>query len=234
MNVAVRSGIGGSLEAADADPTVGAIVVTGTGDRSFCAGADLRSPYRGGASPPDEETRRGLDAYVRFVREGTAKPVVAAANGAAVGGGFELLLACDMAVVADDARFGLPEVTRGLIPGSGGCHLGLRIPIGLALELALTGDLIDARRALDLGLVNHVVPRDRVLHDAIALAERIAGNAPLAVRAAKRLILTALRRSPGDAWKLQDEIQADVVASEDAKEGAVAFLEKRAPRWQGR
>jgi enoyl-CoA hydratase/carnithine racemase len=234
MNTAVRASIGLNIDAADADPNILAVVITGTGDRAFCAGADLnRIASDEAVREPTEADRRGLAAYQRFIRDGAAKPVIGAANGSAAGGGFELLLACDMVIAAEHATFGLPEVKRGLIPGSGGCHLGVRIPLGLALELCLTGDPIDAKRAFSLGLINRIVPSERVVDDALALARRVTANGPLAIRAAKRLVLTAARQSPKAAWRLQDEIQPAIVNSEDAREGARAFVEKRVPNWNG-
>jgi enoyl-CoA hydratase/carnithine racemase len=234
MNTVVRVGIGLGIEAADGDPDIHAVVITGTGDRAFCAGADLRRiPSDPAHREPTAEQHRGLEAYKRFIREGAVKSVIGAANGSAVGGGFELLLACDIIIAAEQAKFGLPEVKRGLIPGSGGCHLGVRIPLGLALELCLSGDLIDAHRALALGLINRIVPHESVLDEALSIAGRVTANGPLALRAIKRLVLTAVRQSPEDAWRLQDEIQPLIVNSEDAREGARAFIEKRTPKWKG-
>jgi enoyl-CoA hydratase/carnithine racemase len=240
LSPAVIAGIGAAVAEADADPAVGAVVITGTGDRAFCAGMDLRAFAAGrdaggeGSTPAQADAAAGMAAYQRFIREGAAKPVVAAANGAAVAGGFELLLACDMAVAAEEARFGLPEVKRALFPAGGGVFLSRRIPLAQAFELTLTGDLIDAPAAMALGLVNKVVPADRVLDEAIALAERVTANGPLAVRVTKRLVRAAASSPPDDVWALQDELRDSVFGSEDAKEGATAFVERRAPQWKGR
>jgi enoyl-CoA hydratase/carnithine racemase len=231
LNPAVIGGIGRGVEAADADPEVRAVVITGTGDRAFCAGMDLRGFAEGDRSGGDAE---GADSYLRFLRGGIGKPVVGAANATAVAGGFELLLACDLVVASEHAQFGLPEVKRGLFPAGGGVLLGRRLPLAVALELGLTGDTIDATRALSFGLVNRVVPHERVLDEAVALAVRIAENGPLAVRATKRLMRDALDVSRDEMWERQAAASAEVFGSEDAKEGARAFVEKRAPNWTGR
>ncbi|MEY2522311.1 MAG: enoyl-CoA hydratase [Ilumatobacteraceae bacterium] len=224
----VVRGLGKALMSADADEAVRAVVITGTGDRAFCAGMDLRA-----FAAADSSDRSVDDAYLSFIRHGIAKPVIAAANATAVAGGFELLLACDLAVAASDARFGLPEVKRGLFAAAGGMQLGRRIPLAVALELALTGDLIDAERAQELGLLNFVVAREQVLDAALGLAARISANGPLAVRTTKRLIRDAIYSSREQAWAQQDSVFDDVFASADAKEGALAFVEKRQPQWTG-
>ena len=234
LNAAVISGLGLGIEEADADPDVRAIVLTGTGDRAFCAGMDLRGFAAGSNAATSEQDRRGAAAYGRFIRDGIGTPVIGAANATAVAGGFELLLACDLVVAAETAAFGLPEVKRALFPAGGGIFLGRYVPRAVALELTLTGDTIDARRALELNLVSRTVPQDRVLTEAVDLAERIAANGPLAVRAIKRLVRAATVRPPAEVWALQDELQPQVFGSEDAKEGATAFIERRTPVWKGR
>jgi enoyl-CoA hydratase len=232
LNAAVIGGIGFGVQEADADPDVRAIVITGTGDRAFCAGMDLRGFATGDdAATPD---RDNTAAYMRFIRDGARKPVIGAANATAVAGGFELLLACDMIVASSEAKFGLPEVKRALFPAGGGVFLGRRIPLAVAFELTLTGDTFDAARALDLNLVNVVVPPERVLDEAVALAERIAANGPLAVQVAKQLVRAAAFGPADDVWREQEDLQATVFASEDAREGATAFIEKREPVWKGR
>lgn len=231
LNPPVVAGLGLGIAKAEADPEVRAVVLTGTGDRAFCAGMDLRGFAEGGGGGGD---RAGAEAFSRFIRQGVSKPVIGAANATAVAGGFELLLACDMVVASEKAMFGLPEVKRGLFPAGGGIQICRRIPMAVALELALTGDAIDARRAQTLGLVNRVVPPGRVLEEAVALAERIGENGPLAVEVIKRLMLAVPDVSREEAWRQQSEVQAKVFGSEDAKEGARAFIEKRPPRWTGR
>jgi enoyl-CoA hydratase/carnithine racemase len=238
LNPAVISGIGNGLVAADDDDSIGAVVITGTGDRAFCAGMDLRGFAAGrseGATSPDDEARaRGASTYGRFIREGSAKPVIGAANATAVAGGFELLLACDMVVASDQAAFGLPEVKRGLFAAGGGLQLGRRIPPAIAYELVLTGDNIDAARAHAMGLVNRVVPADRVLDEAVALAERIVANGPLGIAASKRIMRAVFDNGPAAGWAVQDELQPKVFGSDDAKEGATAFIERRPAVWTGR
>ncbi|HET6951712.1 MAG TPA: enoyl-CoA hydratase-related protein [Acidimicrobiales bacterium] len=222
--------LGFGLEHAENDPGVRSVVLTGTGDRAFCAGMDLRA-FAAGATPTDEE-RRGLDVFDRFVRGDIAVPVVGAANATAVAGGFELLLGCDLVVASETASFGLPEVKRGLFAAGGGVFVGSRIPLAAALELTLTGDPVDAPRALALGLINKVVPPADVLDAALELAERIARNGPLAVQATKQLVRTAAT-DPEAARALQAEWQPKVFGSDDAREGAMAFVEKRDPVWTG-
>jgi enoyl-CoA hydratase len=225
LDAETMAGIGEALVAAEHDSAVGAVVLTGAGDRAFCAGMDLRAFAAGGEMI--DKSRPGLEVFTERVYP---KPIVAAVNGTAVAGGFELMLACDLAVVAEHARFGLPEVKRGLVAAGGGTNLARRIPLALALELALTGETVEAEQALRLGLVNRVVPGDRVLAEALALAGTIARNGPLAVKVTKELMVAQARGAA------RDEIAAaaaPVFASADAKEGAVAFAEKREPRWTG-
>jgi enoyl-CoA hydratase/carnithine racemase len=150
-----------------------------------------------------------------------------------VAGGFELLLGCDVIVASSGAKFGLPEVKRGLFPAGGGTRLGTRIPLGIALEMVLTGDSIDAGRAYELGLVNTVVAPDEVFPTAISYAERIAANGPLGVAAGKELVRLGIA-DPARAEERLRQLQVEVFASQDAREGALAFLEKRSPDWQGR
>ena len=224
--------IGRAVAAAASDPEVRVVVLTGTGDRAFCVGEDLRA-FASGDDASQEERKRSTAAYVRVLDGSVDIPIVGAVNGSALAGGLELALACDVVVASSEARFGLPEVKRGLIAGSAVMHLGRRVPLGVALELCLTGDTIDAARAYELGLVNAVVAPDAVFDTALAIAERIAGNGPLAVAATKEL-LRASASDPGRAARRLPELAAAVFASEDAKEGARAFIERRAPRWQGR
>jgi enoyl-CoA hydratase len=216
----------------EADPQVQVVVLTGAGEKVFCAGMDLKA---------FGEQRDSSSAQASFAPMGTGrlfdgtypKPVIAAVNGAAVGGGFELVLGCDLVVAADHARFGLPEVKRGLFAAGGGTMLGTRIPLALALEIGLTGDYISAHRAAELGLVNRVVPKSALLATALELAERVAANGPIGLRVTKQLMRAGVSVSP-ELGRATPEIQAEVFASQDAKEGAAAFMERRAPRWTGR
>ncbi len=224
-------GISAAIVDAEADPDVRAVVLTGTGDRAFCAGMDLRAFAAGEqAGIGDDEATRG---FFRLIEGETTIPVVGAANGTAVAGGFELLLACDVIVASLEAELGLPEVKRGLFPAGGGTFLGTRVPLGIALEMTLTGDAISAGRAYDLGLVNAVVRPDEVIGTAVAFAERIAANGPLAVAAVKELVRLGVSDAARARQRL-DEWRHVVFSSEDAKEGAMAFVEKRAPVWRGR
>ena len=231
LTPAMIRGIGAAIVDAEADPGIRAVVLTGTGDRAFCAGMDLRAfaaGEQGGLG--DDDASRG---FFRLGEGRTEIPLVGAANATAVAGGFELLLGCDVIVASSEAKFGLPEVKRGLFPAGGGTFLGTRVALGVALELALTGDSISAERAHDLGLVNAVVPPDDVLATALSYAERIAANGPLAVKAVKELVRLGVA-DPARAWERLRELQGVVFGSEDAKEGAIAFVEKRPPNWQGR
>ena len=216
-----------ALDEIEADGTVWCTIITGTGP-VFCAGADLKVIASGGGA--DIMTKRGGFAGLAW-RE-VSKPLIAAVNGAAVAGGFEIALACDLVVAADTAVFGLPEVQRGLLASAGGpIRLAQRVPLAVALELTLLGEPITAARALELGLVNRVVPADRVLDVALALAERLVANSPAAVRGARELVLGAADADRAGAWTLNRRIMHEVAASPDGIEGARAFVEKRPPAW---
>jgi enoyl-CoA hydratase len=219
-------GLGVAFTDALNDDGIRVVVLTAVGNRAFCAGMDLKSfanESRAGAMGPGTEV---------FAERFYPKPIVAAVNGAAVGGGLGIMLACDIIVAVDDARFGLPEVQRGLIGAGSGSRAALRLPAAVALELALTGDLIDARRAYELGLVNRVVPRHELLPTAFGLAERIAANAPLAVRASKEMVYDVAGLGEVDMPRLRAKV-AHVGSSADAREGARAFAEHRPPSFRG-
>lgn len=223
----------------ETDDAVNAIVLTGAGDKAFCAGMDLAefAAGGGGGSAVAERTGEDDDAVVperhQIVSWEYPKPLVAALNGATVGGGFEIMMACDVVVAAEHVKFGLAEVKRGLMPGGGGTLLATRIPLTIALEITLTGETFDSARALELGLVNRVVPAGREVDEALTLAETIAANGPLAVRTVKRLVRRTTLQGGDAGWPRPSEIGA-VFSSEDAREGATAFAEKRAPRFVGR
>ncbi len=233
LDAALIGELGVGLAAAESDPETRVVVLTGTGDRAFCAGMDLRAFAEGGAPMPTPEQQDQMAVFFRFMNGDYALPVVGAANATAVAGGFELLLSCDVVVASEEARFGLPEVKRALFAAGGGVFLGTRIPLAVALEMTLTGDSIDAARAESLGLVNQVVPAARVLDAALALGERIAANGPLALAATKELVRLAVTDADRARERLA-EWQPRIFESEDAKEGASAFVEKRDPVWQGR
>ena len=227
MSPELSQAIEDALDETELDRAVGAVIITGSGP-VFCAGADLKVVASGKGA--NIETKKG--GFGGVVKRALAKPLIAAVQGPALAGGFELVLACDLVVAADTATFGLPEAKRGLLAAAGGpIRLAERVPQPTALEIVMTGDPITAPRAYELGLVNRVVPADRVVDEAVALAERIMENSPTAVRVARRLV----RESPGlgeaGAWKLTYELAGEVIASGDAIEGSTAFAEKRAPVW---
>src|SRR6202008_4876572 len=207
INEAVHVGLGLALEQAEHDPEVRAVVLTGAGDQAFCAGADLKALARGERIAPSDRTQAAW-GFAGVVAHPISKPMIAAVNGFALGGGTELALACDLVVAAETAMFGLPEVTRGIIAAAGGAfRLVQQLPRKLAMELLLTGEPFTAQRALELGFVNRVVPRDQVMAAALALAEKIALNAPLAVQASKRIanrIADGAIETDRPAWALSD------------------------------
>ncbi len=224
----VSQTMAGLFDEIEADPALRAVVLTGRGE-VFCAGADLKVVAGGGAN----DIARGKGGFAGIVTRNFPKPLIAAVNGPALAGGFEIVLSCDLVVAAETARFGIPEVKRGLIAAAGGLiRLPKRVPLAIALEFAMTGDPIDAPRALQLGLVNRVVPADRVVDEAIALAERIGENSPIAVRASRQLVREAGEISEEAGWKRTLELMMPVFESGDAIEGATAFAEKRAPVWR--
>jgi enoyl-CoA hydratase/carnithine racemase len=228
INRATAIALGDALDRCESDNDVWVVVLTAAGDKAFSAGMDLKA-FAAGEFPITEKGFGGLTK-----REFT-KPLIAAANGSALAGGFEMMISCDMVVAADHAKFGIPEASRGLVAGAGGLiRLPKRIPLAVAYEMALTAEPIDAARAYELGLVNRVVPGEQVLDAAVALAERIAKNAPLAVRTSKSIMRRAIELNEDDAWVASDEAFAMIGQSADAMEGAVAFAEKREPNWQGK
>jgi enoyl-CoA hydratase len=215
------------LDDVEADATLRAVVLTGRGE-VFSAGADLKVVAQGNAN----EIARGKGGFAGIVTRDFPKPLIAAVNGPALAGGFEIVLSCDLVVAADTSRFGIPEVKRGLMAAAGGLiRLPKRVPLAIALELAMTGDPIDAARALQLGLVNRVVAADHVVDEAIALAERIGENSPAAVRASRQLVREAAELTEAEGWKRTIELMTPVFESGDAIEGATAFAEKRPPVW---
>jgi enoyl-CoA hydratase len=228
INRATALALSSALDEIETDDDVWVVVLTNAGDKAFSAGMDLKA-FATGEFPITEKGFAGI------TKRTFAKPLIAAANGSALAGGFEIMISCDMVVAADHAKFGIPEAQRGLIAGGGGLiRLAKRIPLTIAYEMALTADPIDAARALELGLVNRVVPSAQVLDTAVALAERIAQNAPLAVRVSKQVMRDSLELSEEQSWQLNDEQFGVIGKSSDALEGAIAFAEKRAPNWQGK
>ncbi|MET0628177.1 MAG: crotonase/enoyl-CoA hydratase family protein [Acidimicrobiia bacterium] len=227
VNDEVALGLEAALDSIEADDDVRVVVITGTGD-TFSAGADLKMIAAGRSN--DFRTKRG--GFAGFVQRDFPKPIIAAVNGTALAGGFEIVLACDLVVSADTANFGLFEVKRGLIAAAGGLiRLPRKIPQNLAMEIAIAGTTIDAKRLHELGLVNRIVPAREVVETAVALGAQIAENAPLAVRRSRSLIREALDLDQAAAWKRSKELQREVFAHPDATEGSTAFAEKRAPIW---
>lgn len=237
INMAVTVALGDALAAADADPEIRAVVLTGAGDKSFCAGADLKAIARGENLLP-KSGERARWGFAGYASHHISKPTIAAVNGVALGGGTELVLASDLAVAADHAIFGLPEVKRGIIAGAGGVfRLPQQISPKVAYELMFTGEPVSAARALELGLVNRVVPVDVLVETAVEIASVIAANAPLAVQASKRVaqqLVSGTAVSEERLWELSALERAGVRDSEDAKEGPRAFAEKRSPVWRAR
>jgi enoyl-CoA hydratase/crotonobetainyl-CoA hydratase len=223
LNGALSEGLSNALTEAAENEDVRAIVVTGAGEKIFCAGMDLKAFAAG-----EDIAKIGMGfAALRNCK----KPLIAAVNGHALAGGFEVVMMCDLVVSVDSARFGIPEVKRGLFAAGGGVRLPARIPLAIALEMGLTGDPIDASRAKELGLINQVVPTAELRDAALALAARVSANGPLAVQATKQLMLDEIGNGNPS---LMGELQKKVFTSEDAKEGATAFAQKRAPEWKGR
>jgi enoyl-CoA hydratase len=220
--------IAAAMDELDGDPELRVGVLTGA-EGVFSSGMDLKA-FGEGQVPVVEG--RGLAG---FAETPPAKPLIAAIEGYALAGGFEVALACDLAVAGRDARFGLPEVRRGLIASGGGLiHLPRRIPYALAAELALTGAMIEAPRALELGLLNRVVDSGGALAAAIELAGEIATNAPLATQATKQILRFAAEEGEAASWHRQVAVREKISASADAQEGALAFVEKREPVWSAR
>jgi enoyl-CoA hydratase len=228
VNAALAEGVGRAMDELDDDPELRVGIVFGVG-KGFSAGMDLKAFVRG------ESPYYGDRGFAGLCQRPPAKPLIAAVEGFALAGGLEIALACDLIVAAEGARLGIPEVKRGLAAAAGGLvRLPRRIPFHIAMELALTGDPIDSERAASLGLVNEVTPAGGALDAALALADRITANGPLALIASKRVIVEQQDWRLDELWAKQGEITGAVNTSEDAREGATAFAEKRAPVWQGR
>ncbi|ADP81252.1 crotonase/enoyl-CoA hydratase family protein [Pseudofrankia inefficax] len=228
LDLSVATKICAAVDELDETDELRAGVLTGAGG-TFCSGMDLKAFLRG-ERPVIEG--RGLCG---ITQTRPRKPMVAAVEGWALAGGFELALACDLVVASTAARFGVPEVKRGLVASGGGAlTLASRIAPAVALELLLTGEPVDAARAFDVGLVNRLAEPGEALQTAVELATTIAGNGPLAVAASKLLATDGTQWRADERWRRQSEIVAPVAASEDAREGARAFAERRAPVWRGR
>lgn len=233
VNGALSTALGAALEQAEEDDEVRVVVLTGAG-RAFCAGADLKAIAAGEDISAQGHPEWGFAGYVRHW---VGKPTIAAVNGFALGGGTELVLASDLAVVDEEAKLGLPEVKRGLFAAAGGViRIQQQVPLKVALEIALTGEPISAAQGKELGLVNRVAPAGTALDVALELAGTIAANAPLSVRHSKAMIHGTANASAWDdaPWTDNAEAVALVFGSADAMEGPRAFAEKREPIWKGR
>jgi enoyl-CoA hydratase len=230
INGEVANGLEAAIDRFEADGELWTAVLTGAGP-VFCAGADLK--LFGEGRDGEMFTKRG--SFGGFVRLPRTKPVIAAVDGAALAGGFELALACDLIVASTAARFGLPEVKRSLVAAAGGLvRLPRAIPPQIAAHMLLTGDPIDGQRAFDLGLVSELVEPGTALDAALALADKINANAPLAVRETLRILQLGIDADFDTTFKASRQVLKTLSSTEDYKEGPRAFVEKRAPVWQGR
>jgi len=227
VNRAVSYGVCELLDELDARPDLRVGILTGAGG-NFCSGMDLKAFLRG------EVTRVEGRGILGIAQTPPRKPVIAAVEGYALAGGFESMLACDLAVASRDAKFGIPEVKRGLAAAAGGLmRLASLVPQRIAMEMALTGDMVSAERMYAYGLLNALVEPGQALEEAIKLAKRIVVNAPMSVAASKRVVVEQRDWDLDEMFERQESITRPVLSSEDAKEGARAFAEKRAPVWRG-
>jgi enoyl-CoA hydratase len=228
INGAVANGIAAALDQLDGSGDLSLGVLTGTG-KGFSAGMDLKAFVAG------ELSWAGDRGFAGITQRSTVKPLIAAVEGFAVAGGLEVALACDLIVASRGTRLGIPEVKRSLVAAGGGLlRLPRVLPRNVAMELALTGDPISAERGYELGLVNRLAEPGAALEAALELADAIAANGPLALAASKRILTESVDWPDSEFFARQGEIVGPVMASEDAREGATAFTEKRAPVWQGR
>lgn len=224
----VAQSVGDAIDVLDDDSTLACGVITGSG-KGFCAGADLKAVLRGESCA---HARRGFGGITRLRAK---KPMIAAVEGFALAGGFEIALACDLIVASRGTLFGLPEVKRSLVAGAGGVlRLPSRLPRAIATEMILTGEPVSADRLMELGAINRLVEPSATLNVALELAQVLAQGGPLAVAASKRILDESQDWSSSEQWEKQDEILAVVLASADLREGAAAFVERRTPVWQGR
>jgi len=231
INGAVTAALDRIVRSTELDPEVWVVVLTGSGGRAFCAGADLKEVAAGRLE--SLFTRDG--GFAGLVRARRSKVWIAAVDGLALAGGFEIALACDLIVASEDAEFALPEVKRGLIAAAGGLYrLPRALPRALAFELIATGERLTAARALTFGLINRVMPKEQTLPEALSLARAIAANAPVAVRESLSIARQAPDLDEEALARLSEEGQQRIMCTEDFIEGPRAFIEKRAPRWSGR
>jgi enoyl-CoA hydratase len=226
--LAVATGIAAALDELDRRDDLRVAIITGSGG-TFCAGMDLKGYLRG------EVPRIAGRGFAGLTEAPPKKPLIAAVEGYALAGGFEIVLACDLAVAAENAQFGLPEVKRGLSAAAGGLmRLPRQMPVRIAMELALTGEMMSAARACAYGLINRVSAPGQALEEALKLARAIAANGPLALMASKQVINESRDWEASEMFARQRVITDPVFASADAREGAAAFAQKRTPVWQGK
>jgi enoyl-CoA hydratase len=227
-NRALAEGVAAAMDELDSNDEIRVAILTGAGG-TFCSGMDLKA-FVSGETPAIEG--RG---FAGLTERPPAKPLIAAVEGYALAGGLEMMISCDLIVAADNAKFGIPEVKRGLAAAAGGLvRLPRQVPPRLAMELALTGDFVTAERAAEMGLINRVVPAGTALEAAKELAATICANGPLAVKVSKQVVTESADWSSEDMWQKQQALVMPVFTSEDAIEGATAFAEKRAPNWKGK
>lgn len=224
----------------EADPSLRVAIITGAGDQSFCVGGDLELtlPLLSGARPPENEWDRRLAANREVLFRSTfkgvqgTKPIIAAVNGHCLAGGFELMLAADIRIASEQAMFGLPEAKHALIPFAGALvRLPRQLPYAIAMELLLTGDQMQADRLFALGLINRVVPSDQLLQTAMSIAKRIAANGSVAISEIKRVTHEVAGRTYDEGFALETEAMDRVLATQDAQEGPLAFMERRKPEY---
>ena len=228
VNKALAEGVAAAMDELDSNDDIRVAILTGAGG-TFCSGMDLKA-FVSGETPTVEG--RGFGG---LTEKPPAKPLIAAVEGYALAGGLELMISCDLIVAADSAKFGIPEVKRGLAAAAGGLvRLPRQIPSRLAMELALTGDFVSAERAAEMGLINRVVPAGTALEAARELAATICANGPLAVKISKQVVTESAEWSTQEMWENQQALVMPIFTSEDAIEGATAFAEKRAPNWKGK
>jgi enoyl-CoA hydratase len=228
VNGAVAAGIAAALDELDADADLSLGILTGAG-KGFCAGMDLKAFVAGESAWVEGRGFAGI------AQRSADKPLIAAVEGFAVAGGLEIALSCDLLVASRGAKLGIPEVKRSLVAAGGGLlRLPRVLPRNIAMELALTGDPITAERGFELGLVNRLAEPGESLATALELADQIAPNAPLALTASKKVLVESVDWSEQEFWAKQGDLIAPVMSSEDAREGSIAFAEKRAPVWKGK
>ena len=228
----IATGVEAAIDQLEANDDLLIAIITGSGS-AFCAGADLKVLAQADPAAMPALTKRGH--FAGFVNRERTKPVIAAVNGPAVAGGFEIVLACDLVVATKTAVFGLPEAKRSLVAFAGGIFRSPRaLPLNVAMEIALTGEPIDVERAYSLGFVNRIVETDKLLDEALALAGLITANAPLAVREIRQIVRGAVHHDDHAQFLAAREASRRIEKTEDYREGPRSFVEKRPPNWKGR